>query len=70
LEFTDVKDRPENLAILKEMRERMAVLKVEAAGGPNMVEKECSRPNTTENIRLYSMQAVGFLNLTQSIKFF
>jgi hypothetical protein len=59
LEFTDVKDRPENLAILKEMRERMAVLKVEAAGGPNAVQKDCPKVNMTELDRRYSMWAVA-----------
>ena len=61
-EFTDVKDRPENADILKEMRERMAVLKVEAAGGPNVVQKECKRVSARESDILFSMRAVESIN--------
>ena len=65
-EFTDVKDRPENADILKEMRERMAVLKVEAAGGPDVVQKACPKLNSTELDRMYSMKAVDPSGLSSS----
>jgi arylsulfatase len=71
-EFTDVKDRPEYADILNEMRERMAVLKVEAAGGPNVVKKECKKVDSMEMERRYSMTAVesidafGLVNASQS----
>lgn len=56
-EFTDVKDRPENQELLKEMRARMAVLKEEASRGA--LERECFKAkNQEENMRRYSMLAV------------
>jgi len=57
-EFTDVKDRPENAKIMEEMRARMAVLKVEADGGPNPEVKDCTRKSGEEHFKLYSMEAV------------
>jgi len=66
-EFTDVKDRPGNAKIMEEMRARMAVLKIEADGGPNPEVKDCTRKSGEEHFKLYSMEAVRPQNVTSEV---